>query len=194
TVNACQYLRPDNAAQRFITWIGAAIVDVTGLYRRDDAIRIQSHSSVVKGPLVSMSAGQHVLGAGLCPLYRPSTRLARGQCTQSHVWIAGDFDPKSTAYIDAPHADLIDTYAERRRQELRRECRELLVREVLDALLFDIPLTDHNVVFQGRAREAAKMKSSDMDDVHRLLECLIHLPEFEKVIPHSVRPGLFVQQ
>ena len=167
---------------------------MTGLNRRDDAIRIQSDSGVIKRPLVSVCTGQHVFGAGFCPLYRPPSRLARSQRTQSHVRIAGDFDPEPTTNIDAPHADLIDAYAERRRQELRCERGELLVREVLDALLFDIPLRDDNVVFQRRAREAVKMQASDMDDVHRLLECFIDLPEFENVMPHSVRPGFIVQE
>ena len=58
-------LRPDDAAQRLIARISAAVVDVPRVDGKDDAVLVERDARVAEGALVAVRAGGHVLGARL---------------------------------------------------------------------------------------------------------------------------------
>src|SRR5262250_2343772 len=85
TINAGKNLRPDDAAQRFVSRISTAIVNVARTDGGDHAVLIERHTRVAEGALVAMSAGSHVLGAGFNPLDCASSGLLRRQRADRHL-------------------------------------------------------------------------------------------------------------
>src|SRR5207302_3176138 len=75
-IDAGKNLRPDDAAERLVARISAAIVYVARSDGSDDAIFIERHAGVAEGALVAVGAGSHVLRAALHPLHRLAAGLA----------------------------------------------------------------------------------------------------------------------
>src|SRR5215467_3321478 len=67
-----KHLCPDNATQRLVTRVRAAVVYMARIDGGDHTLFIQSHAGVVEGPLVTMGAGLHMFGAGFGPLDGPA--------------------------------------------------------------------------------------------------------------------------
>src|SRR5258708_29541401 len=107
-IHATENLRPDHAAQRLIARVGTAVVDVSRVDRRDDAILVEGHACVSKSPLVAVSARNHVLGAGFDPLDGPSTGLFRRQSADRHLRRTRDFDPEAASAVESLNPGLID--------------------------------------------------------------------------------------
>src|ERR1700676_3621856 len=55
-IDPTENLRPDHAAQGLIARVGSAVVDVSRVDRRDDAILVEGHACVSKSALVAVSA------------------------------------------------------------------------------------------------------------------------------------------
>src|SRR6202142_2399926 len=107
-INAAKNLRPDHAPKRLIAWISSAVVDVSRVNRRDNAVLVERHAGVAKRSLVSVRARNHVLRAGFHPFDGPTTRLFGSQRAHRHLRVAGDLDAKTAADIESLHANLVD--------------------------------------------------------------------------------------
>src|SRR5690349_21407515 len=75
-IRSRQHLRPDNTAERLISWISAAIIHMTRVDRCDHSVFVQSYARVEKRALVSVSASLHVFGPRFRPFDRTPARLA----------------------------------------------------------------------------------------------------------------------
>ena len=119
-INACilepvdsrKDLRPDDAPQRLVTRVGTAVIDVPRSDRGDDAIFIQRNSRITECTLVAVSAGRHVLGAGLDPFNRASSGLLGRQGAHRHLRIAGNLDSEAAANIERLNANAVNVDVE----------------------------------------------------------------------------------
>ena len=80
-----RHLRPDDAAQRLVARIGAAVVDVPRIDREDHAILVERDPRVAEGALVAVRARGHVLGARLGPLDRARRSALRDASAQTAI-------------------------------------------------------------------------------------------------------------
>src|SRR3981081_2545467 len=160
-VNACSLkavdtgknLGPDDASQRFIAWIGPAIVNVARGDRGDHTLVVQCDACVTKSAFVAMSAGGHVLGARFNPLDGTPPGLLRSQRTYSHLRVAGDLDAEAAADIEGLHPNPVDLHLQMRRQELDGERRKRIVAPVMNVLVFRVPLGNDDIVFERSTRK-----------------------------------------
>src|ERR1700674_1309979 len=67
-VDTGENLGADDASQRFIAWIGSAVVNVARADRGDHTLVVQCGVCVTKTAVVTMSPQRDVLGARLNPL------------------------------------------------------------------------------------------------------------------------------
>ena len=146
-VCAGQNLRPDNAAERFVTRVGATIVHVAGFDGLDDAVFVERDARVEKCALIAVRARQHVLGACLGPLHGPPADFSGSQRAKRHVRIIGDLDAEAATDVYARHVDLINAHAKRRGKKLSGEGGKAVVCPEIDEAGPGVPGGDHHVVF-----------------------------------------------
>ena len=181
-------LRPDDAAQRLIARISAAVVDVPRVDGKNDAVLVERDAGVAEGALVAVRARGHVLGARLRPLDGRALSFARSQRADRHLRIVGDLDAEAAANVVCLHAHLVHAQVQRRRQQLDADGWERIVAPEIQALVVVVPLRDDGIVFQRRAGEAMHVQMIDVDDVRGFGESLLHVAIFEDAMPDYVRP------
>src|SRR6266436_2706422 len=107
-VHAGKHLRPDHAAQRLISWIGTAIIDVARVDCGDNTILIQRHPCVTECSLVAVRTRDVVLGASFDPFDRAPTGLSPCERANRHLRITGDLDPEAAADIKCLDENSVD--------------------------------------------------------------------------------------
>ena len=181
-----RYLRPDDAAQRLVTRVSAAIVDMPGIDREDNAVFVECHARVAKRAFVAVRARGHMLGARLRPLDGRAVSFARGQRADRHLRVVGDLDAEAAADIVRLHAHLVHPQVECGRQQLNTNGRKRIVAPEVKALVIVVPVCDDGVVFKRRAGEAVHMQVVDVDDVSSIGEGLFHVAVLEDAVPDNV--------
>ena len=188
-----RHLRPDDAAQRLVARISAAIVDVPGVDGENHAVFVERHARVAKRALVAVRARGHVLGARLRPLDGRAVGFARRQRADRHLRIVRDLDPKAAANVVRLHPHLVHAQMQRGRQQLNADGGKRIVAPEIEALVVVVPLRDDRVVLQRRAGEAMHVQVVDVNHVRRFGERLLHLAILKHAVPHDVRPHRIVQ-
>src|SRR5580704_14250963 len=78
-------------------------------------------------------------------------------------------------------------------QKLNRKRGKRIVALVIDPLVFGIPLSNHNVVLERRARETMEVHAVDIDYAGRFFEGLVDVAVFENTVPDFVGAGVVMQ-
>src|SRR5580698_9569435 len=75
-IHAGKYLRPNDAAQRFVARIGAAIVNVARGDGSDHTVLVEGDAGVAESSLVAVGARSDVFGPRLHPFHRASVSFS----------------------------------------------------------------------------------------------------------------------
>src|SRR5215467_10240356 len=157
SVGAAEDLRKDDATERLVARIGAAIIDVARGYRGDHAIFVESYFGVKESTLVAMRARNHMLRTGFDPLDRTASGFLGGEHTDSHLRISRDLDAKAAADIECLHANLVDVHTEMSGEKLDRKRGERIIAPIIKVIVLGIPLTYDHIVFERGRRETVEV-------------------------------------
>ena len=163
-----------------------------GADRGDQAVAGHGDFRVEKSALVTVAAGQQVLGAGFRPLHAPPARLARRQRGEGHVEVVPDLVAEAAAYIEGANAHLLAAQAQGRGEKLLREAREGVVAEKLHHAVPG-PFRHARAGFQWRAGETVKVQRPDANHVIGIGKGLVYVPVVEYALPGAIGPRRFMQ-
>src|SRR5262249_50324443 len=120
------YLRPDDAPDRLVAGVGAAVVGRGCPEAEDCPVGLDRDLSFVEPTLVAAGVGRVMLGAPLGPLDK-TVELAGEQAANQKVGVPDDFVAEASADVLRDEADLVGARTQRRSHEDEREPRELVV-------------------------------------------------------------------
>src|SRR5919198_799437 len=118
-------------------------------------------------------------------------RRSREQGQQRHVNVIVDLDAEAAADVVSLAADLVDVYADRRREHLKADSRKRIVTDEINVVVLQVPGGDDGVVLERCRREAVEVQAVDVDQVRGFPEGLLYVAEFPHALPDAIGAARF---